>query len=78
MAGFYLGVGLCAMLFAQPLIYLALGARMGVHGFRAHHLDDVGPGRDPLQSGFGGDRGPARGGGRCSTGWDGSEPDARV
>ena len=26
MAGFYLGVGLCAMLFAQPLIYLALGA----------------------------------------------------
>lgn len=26
MAGFYLGVGICAMLFAQPLIYLALGA----------------------------------------------------
>jgi hypothetical protein len=26
MAGFYLGVGLCAMLFAQPLIYLAIGA----------------------------------------------------
>lgn len=25
MAGFYLGVGICAMLFAQPLIYLALG-----------------------------------------------------
>lgn len=26
MAGFYLGVGICAMLFAQPLIYMALGA----------------------------------------------------
>lgn len=26
MAGFYLGVGLCAVLFAQPLIYLAIGA----------------------------------------------------
>ncbi len=26
MAGFYLGIGLCALLFAQPLIYLALGA----------------------------------------------------
>lgn len=26
MAGFYLGTGICAMLFAQPLIYLALGA----------------------------------------------------
>jgi hypothetical protein len=26
MAGFYLGIGLCAILFAQPLIYLALGA----------------------------------------------------
>lgn len=26
MAGFYLGIGLCAVLFAQPLIYLALGA----------------------------------------------------
>ncbi|KGF69683.1 membrane protein [Hoeflea sp. BAL378] len=26
MAGFYLGVGLCALLLAQPLIYLALGA----------------------------------------------------
>ena len=26
MAGFYLGVGICAMLFAQPLIYLAIGA----------------------------------------------------
>jgi hypothetical protein len=26
MAGFYLGVGICAMLFAQPLIYLTLGA----------------------------------------------------
>lgn len=26
MAGFYLGVGLCAILFAQPLVYLALGA----------------------------------------------------
>ncbi|MCY0148863.1 DUF4345 family protein [Hoeflea sp. G2-23] len=26
MAGFYLGVAICAMLFAQPLIYLALGA----------------------------------------------------
>ncbi|WP_420407891.1 DUF4345 family protein [Hoeflea sp.] len=26
MAGFYLGVGICAMLFAQPLVYLALGA----------------------------------------------------
>lgn len=26
MAGFYLGVGICALLFAQPLIYLALGA----------------------------------------------------
>jgi predicted membrane channel-forming protein YqfA (hemolysin III family) len=25
MAGFYLGIGLCAILFAQPLIYLALG-----------------------------------------------------
>ena len=25
MAGFYLGVGICAMLFAQPLVYLALG-----------------------------------------------------
>nr|WP_179759021.1 DUF4345 family protein [Hoeflea halophila] len=26
MAGFYLGIGICAMLFAQPLIYLALGS----------------------------------------------------
>ena len=26
MAGFYLGVGLCCILLAQPLIYLALGA----------------------------------------------------
>ncbi|MDP2120236.1 MAG: DUF4345 family protein [Hoeflea sp.] len=26
MAGFYLGVGICALLLAQPLIYLALGA----------------------------------------------------
>lgn len=26
MAGFYLGIGLCAVLFAQPLLYLALGA----------------------------------------------------
>jgi len=26
MAGFYLGVGICAMLFAQPWTYLALGA----------------------------------------------------
>ena len=26
MAGFYLGTGICALLFAQPLIYLALGA----------------------------------------------------
>lgn len=26
MAGFYLGVGICAILFAQPLLYLALGA----------------------------------------------------
>ncbi|PWV98342.1 uncharacterized protein DUF4345 [Hoeflea marina] len=26
MAGFYLGVGICALLFAQPLLYLALGA----------------------------------------------------
>ena len=26
MAGFYLGVGICAMLFAQPLIYMTLGA----------------------------------------------------
>lgn len=26
MAGFYLGVGICAVLLAQPLIYLALGA----------------------------------------------------
>lgn len=26
MAGFYLGVGICALMFAQPLIYLALGA----------------------------------------------------
>ncbi|MCY0092627.1 DUF4345 family protein [Hoeflea ulvae] len=26
MAGFYLGVGICALLFAQPLIYLTLGA----------------------------------------------------
>lgn len=26
MAGFYLGVGICAILFAQPMIYLALGA----------------------------------------------------
>ena len=26
MAGFYLGVGICAMLFAQPLLYMALGA----------------------------------------------------
>ncbi|EDQ31681.1 hypothetical protein HPDFL43_17725 [Hoeflea phototrophica DFL-43] len=26
MSGFYLGIGLCAILFAQPLIYLALGA----------------------------------------------------
>ncbi|MBC7280831.1 DUF4345 family protein [Hoeflea sp.] len=25
MAGFYIGIGLCALLFAQPLIYLALG-----------------------------------------------------
>lgn len=26
MAGFYLGVGICALIFAQPLVYLALGA----------------------------------------------------
>ena len=26
MAGFYLGVGLCCILLAQPLVYLALGA----------------------------------------------------
>ena len=33
MAGFYLGVGLCAVLFAQPLIYLALGAGWGFTAF---------------------------------------------
>ena len=26
MSGFYLGVGLCCILLAQPLLYLALGA----------------------------------------------------
>ncbi|MBW3096716.1 DUF4345 family protein [Pseudohoeflea coraliihabitans] len=29
MAGFYLGVGLCAIVFAQPLLYIALGAGWG-------------------------------------------------
>lgn len=33
MAGFYLGVGICAMLFAQPLIYLALGAGWALTAF---------------------------------------------
>lgn len=32
-AGFYLGIGLCAVLFAQPLIYLALGAGWGFTAF---------------------------------------------
>ncbi|KJS19613.1 MAG: membrane protein [Hoeflea sp. BRH_c9] len=33
MAGFYLGVGICALIFAQPLIYLALGAGWAFTGF---------------------------------------------
>lgn len=33
MAGFYLGVGLCAMLFAQPLVYLALGGGWALTAF---------------------------------------------
>ena len=33
MAGFYLGVGICAMLFAQPLIYLALGGGWALTAF---------------------------------------------
>lgn len=33
MAGFYLGVGICCILFAQPLIYLALGASWLITAF---------------------------------------------
>ena len=33
MAGFYLGVGICAMLFAQPLVYLALGGGWALTAF---------------------------------------------
>ena len=29
MAGFYLGVGLCAILLAQPLLYMALAFAFG-------------------------------------------------
>ncbi|MBA8878054.1 DUF4345 family protein [Phyllobacterium myrsinacearum] len=29
MAGFYLGLGLCALLFAQPFLWIALGASWG-------------------------------------------------
>ncbi|VVT34741.1 hypothetical protein HOE425_340134 [Hoeflea sp. EC-HK425] len=36
--------------------------RLGVHGFRPDHLDDVGPGRDLFQPGVRGDRNPAGGG----------------
>lgn len=32
-AGFYLGLGLCAILLAQPLIYLALGASWAMTAF---------------------------------------------
>ena len=33
MAGFYLGLGLCCLLLAQPLLYLALGASWGFTAF---------------------------------------------
>ena len=33
MAGFYLGFGLCCLLLAQPLLYLALGASWGFTAF---------------------------------------------
>ncbi len=33
MAGFYLGVGILAILFAQPLLYMALGAGWGFTAF---------------------------------------------
>lgn len=33
MAGFYLGTGLCCVLLAQPLLYMALGAAWGFTAF---------------------------------------------
>jgi len=33
MAGFYLGLGLCCILLAQPLLYMALGASWGMTAF---------------------------------------------
>jgi len=33
MAGFYLGLGLCCILLAQPLLYMALGASWGFTAF---------------------------------------------
>jgi hypothetical protein len=33
MAGFYLGLGVSALLLAQPLVYLALGASWGFTAF---------------------------------------------
>ena len=33
LAGFHLGVGLCAILLAQPLVYMALGAAWGLTAF---------------------------------------------
>lgn len=33
MAGFYLGLGLCCVLLAQPMLYLALGAAWGFTAF---------------------------------------------
>lgn len=33
MGGFYLGFGLCAILLAQPMVYLAFGASFGLAAF---------------------------------------------
>ena len=33
LSGFHLGVGLCAILLAQPLVYLALGVSWGLTAF---------------------------------------------
>ena len=52
MAGFYLGLGLCCILLAQPLLYLALGFSWLFAAFGAHPLDDVGPGQHALQLDF--------------------------
>jgi predicted membrane channel-forming protein YqfA (hemolysin III family) len=33
MSGFYLGLGLCAILFAQPMLYIALGLSWALTAF---------------------------------------------